>query len=295
MKQDQSDSHSEIDPKYFAPPDAKFIEGITPFLEGLYKHYFRVEMDGWENVQKGAALYVGNHNGMITFEVLMLFYAWWQRFKGSKRAFGLAHGIALHNPFFKWIISRIGAIPASPAYADAALGMGNSLLVFPGGEKECFRPYSEKAKVDFYQRKGFLKVAIRNKVPIVPIVSVGAHESYIIFHRGEEIAEALGLKKKYRLHGFPITARSLFFMWCMVSGVFTFFPLLLAPAALAATFVPLPAKMKFKVLPPLYVHEMVDPKLSEEENLQKLYDLVIDDMQQVLTAEYEKRKYPLIG
>jgi 1-acyl-sn-glycerol-3-phosphate acyltransferase len=275
--------------------DPEFADKISPFLKGLYEHYFRCEISGWENVPEGTALFVGNHNGLLTFEVLMLFYAWWQQFGASRRALGLAHSIALNNPFFRWIIPRIGAIPAEPALAEEALGRGYSLLVYPGGEKESFRPFRERRRVDFFQRKGFVRLALKTGVPIVPIVSVGAHESYVIIHRGEEIAEALGLKDKFRLHGFPITYRSIFFFWCLATGVFTFFPLLIAPAAFMAIFVPLPAKMTFRILPPIDVRGMVDPKLSDEENTQKIYDHVIYTIQSVVDEEYAKRKLPVIG
>ena len=272
-----------------------FVEKISPFLEGLYKYYFRCDIEGWENVPEGKSLFVGNHNGLLTFEVLMLFYGWWQRYGAAKRALGLAHSIALNNPFFRWILPRIGAIPASPEIAAEAMERGYSLLVYPGGEKESFRPYSERKKVDFFQRKGFIRLALNAKVPLVPVVSIGGHESYIILHQGEEIAEKLGLTEKFRLHGFPITFRSLFFFWCLVSGVFTFFPLLIAPAAFMAIFVPMPAKMSFRILPAMDLQKMWDKQLSEEENIQKIYDEVLGRIQATLTAEYDKRKYPVIG
>jgi 1-acyl-sn-glycerol-3-phosphate acyltransferase len=275
--------------------DPSFQDKIQPFLKGLYDHYFRVDLDGWENLPDGQVLFVGNHNGLLTFEVLMLFYAWWEKFRGARRAVGLAHAVALDNPFFSWLIPRLGAIPADPDLANEAFDRGYSLLVYPGGEKESFRPYKERKQLNFFQRKGFIRLALKAKVPMVPIVSIGAHESYVILHRGEEIAEALGLKKKLRLHGLPITYRSLFFAWCVASGLVTFFPLLLAPAAFFSIFIPLPAKMVFKILPPVDVCAMVDPALSEEENLQKIYDHVTGLMQDVLSSEYEKRKYPVVG
>src|SRR6476620_7701609 len=71
--------------------DPAFADKIAPFLRGLYQHYFRCEITGWENVPERKALYVGNHNGLLTFEVLMLFYAWWERFGLARRALGLAH------------------------------------------------------------------------------------------------------------------------------------------------------------------------------------------------------------
>lgn len=275
--------------------DPVFAKKMMPFLKGLWDHYFRCDISGWENVPEKRALYVGNHNGLITFEVLMLFYAWWEKFGSNRRALGLAHSVALNNPFFRWIVPRLGAIPADPEIAIEALDRDYSLLVYPGGEKESFRPYTERKKVDFFQRKGFIKLALKAKVPIVPIVSVGAHESYVILHRGEEIAEALGLKKKFRLHGVPITFRSVFFMWCVATGIFTFFPLLIAPAAFMAIFIPMPARMSFRILPEIDVVSMVDPALSEEDNLKKIYDHVLNVMQGVLSEEYSKRKLPVIG
>ncbi len=275
--------------------DHNFAEKIEPFLEGLYKHYFRCEVTGWENIPSNKALFVGNHNGLLTFEVLMVFYAWWKRFGPSRRALGLAHNIALKNPLFRWIIPRIGAIPADPEVALEALSRDYSLLVYPGGEKEAFRPYTERKKVDFFQRKGFIRLALKAKVPIVPLVSVGAHESYVILHRGEELAEKLGLKDRFRLHGVPVTFRSLFFMWCITSGLFTFFPLLMAPSAFMAIFVPMPAKMKFKILKPVDVTAMLEEDKTEEENLQKIYDYITRLMQEALTEEYAKRKLPLLG
>lgn len=275
--------------------DPVFAEKAMPFLEGLYKHYFRCELSGWENVPEGRALFVGNHNGVLTFEVLMMFYAWWERFRGSRRALGLAHNIALNNPLFRWLIPKLGAIPGDPELAHEALEKGYSLLVYPGGLKESFRPYKDRKKVDFFQHKGFIRLALKAKVPMVPIVSIGAHESYVILSRGEKIAEALGLKKKMRLQGVPITYRGVFFAWLVGTGMLTFFPLLLAPAAFLTIFIPLPAKMTFKILPPIDVCAMLDPNLSEDENLQKIYDFIVSEMQRVLTAEYKKRKLPVVG
>jgi hypothetical protein len=105
----------------------------------------------------------------------------------------------------------------------------------------------------------------------------------------------LGLKDKMRLHGVPITARGVFFAWCVFTGMFTFFPLLIAPAALLWTFIPLPAKMTFKILPAVDVNAMFKAELTEEENLQRIYDHITGLIQTAVTEEYAKRKYPVIG
>ena len=275
--------------------DPEFAEKIAPMLDFLFTKYFRCQVTGWENVPDTKSLFVGNHNGLITFEVVMLFYAWWKRYKFTRRALGLTHGIALNNPFFRWICPRIGAIPADPEVAAEAMERGFSLLCYPGGEKEAFRPFTQNQRVDFYQRKGFIRLALKAKVPIVPIVSVGAQETYIILNRGEKLAAKLGLTEKYRLHGVPITFRLLFFLWLLATGAVTFFPLLLAPAAFAAIFIPMPSKMSFRFLPPIDVCAMVDPAKTEEENHQRIYDHVISVMQRAVIEDFAKRALPIVG
>lgn len=275
--------------------DPGFAEKVMPFLKGLYDYYFRCEISGWGNVPKGKAIFVGNHNGLLTFEVLMLFYAWFSHFGWSRRALGLSHDVALRNPAFSWLIPKLGAIPADPEIALEALERDYSLMAFPGGEKEAFRPFSRRKHVEFYGRKGFIRLARAARVPLVPIVSIGAAESYIILKRGERIAEALGLKKYFRLHGVPITFRGIFFAWCMVTGIFTFFPLLLAPGALLSVFIPLPTKMAFRILPPIDINSVWNDDRSEDENLEIIYQQITHAMQQVLTEEYSKRRFPILG
>ena len=182
--------------------DPAWIEKLSPFLEGLSSVYFRSEFEGWENIPSRNALFVGNHNGLLTFEILVLFHEWWKRFGSEQKALGLAHEMVFKSPFLKWMMPKLGAVRAHPEIAAQALDEGYSLLVYPGGEKESFRPYKERKKIDFYGRKGFLRLALKTRVPIVPVVSIGAHESYVILSRGEEIAE------KTRAQ------RSFSFAWC---------------------------------------------------------------------------------
>ncbi|HTL11922.1 MAG TPA: lysophospholipid acyltransferase family protein [Bdellovibrionota bacterium] len=302
----ETESETETDTGKWDPRwgkvDLEFTQKLEPLLDALYTVYFRCDIQGWENVpdkKNGPALFVGNHNGLLTWEVLMLFHAWLKQTGGERPALGLAHGIAFGNPVFSWLTQRIGAIPAEPEIALGALKRGFDLMVYPGGEKESFRPFAERAKVDFFGRQGFLRLALKAGVPIVPLASIGAHETYVILDRGEELAERLGLKEKFRLHGLPITPTSLLAMWCLSVGLITFFPLLLAPAILASAFIPLPAKMDFKILPAVDVcaiaREMGDSQGDKPETLQRLYDLVVGQLQETVTTGYAGRKYPVVG
>ena len=57
----------------------------------------------------------------------------------------------------------------------------------------------------------------------------------------------------------------------------------------------MPAKMHFKILPPIDIAKMLDAELNEEENFQKIYDYIVFKMQSAMTDQYCKRKFPVIG
>ena len=54
-------------------------------------------------------------------------------------------------------------------------------------------------------RKGFIRMAIRAGVPIVPIATVGGPDSMPVLARGRRLAKALQLDKVARLKMFPIS------------------------------------------------------------------------------------------
>lgn len=276
--------------KVFGEVDYQFVKKIEPILSFLYRYYFRCDISGWNHVPEKKAIYVGNHNGMLTFEVLMLFYAWWKRFGLSHRVLGVVHSVVFRSFFFRWLIPKLGTVPAEKGVSAHYLEEGYSLLIYPGGLEEAFRSYFQRKKIDFCQRKGFIRLALKSGVPLVPIVSIGAHESYFILHRAEFIVSWLGLKDKLRIKGVPITVRFIFFLGCFFCSFSYWFS-----ALFLSIFIPMPAKMKFKILPPIDVCSFLDSSLDEEQNLQLIYDRVVELMQTELTIEYSKRRLPLVG
>src|SRR5438045_41572 len=111
------------------------MKRLAPFFEGLYRHYFRCKISGWENVPDHKVLFTSNHNGLLTFEMFMLFYAWWKRYGFKRKALGLAHDLAINNVLFRWLCPKIGAIPGNQEIAQEAFDHDYSLLVYPGGLK----------------------------------------------------------------------------------------------------------------------------------------------------------------
>ena len=169
------------------------IKAWMPFGEWLYRHYFRVETEGWHHIpSQGKMLIVGTHNGgSASPDTSMFMYDWFRRFGYERLAYGLMHPLAWKVPGVGGLAAQMGAILAHPRMASAAFERGAAVLVYPGGAQDMFRPHQMRDRVYFAGRKGFIKLALREEVPIVPIISHGAHDTLIIL--GDFYQQALQL------------------------------------------------------------------------------------------------------
>jgi 1-acyl-sn-glycerol-3-phosphate acyltransferase len=93
-------------------------------------------------------------------------------------------------------LNAAGAIAANRINADRALDRGAAVLVFPGGDVDACKPFRDRYKIDFGSRRGFIRLALERRIPIVPVVSAGAHESLFIYSRGDALAQRLRLDKR---------------------------------------------------------------------------------------------------
>lgn len=163
--------------------DPKIIESFMPVWEWFYRYYFRVQSDGWHHLaSEERVLLVGSHNGgLASPDMFMMMYDWFRRFGTQRPVYGLMHpSVWKVNPDLGQLAGKLGAIQAHPRMAIAALQKGASVLVYPGGPQDIFRPHEHRHKIFFAGRKGFIKLALREKVPIVPAISYGAHDTLIV-------------------------------------------------------------------------------------------------------------------
>ena len=256
--------------------DPDYIREMTPLGWLISTLYFRADVRGIENVpERGAVLMVGNHSGgNLSPDSFVLGLAFNTYFGVERPFYQLAHNLVMLMPQLRFL-RRLGTVGASWENAGRLLKKGATVLVYPGGDWEVHRPSWQSGKVDFGGRQGFLKVALANRVPIVPVVSVGGQETALFLTRGEHLAKLLRLDRVLRLKVLPISIAA---PWGLNIGDFV-------------GHLPLPAKISISVLEPIDLRQ----KFGPEPDLDKCYRYVTRLMQKELDRLSAERRLPVIG
>jgi 1-acyl-sn-glycerol-3-phosphate acyltransferase len=256
--------------------DADFIRERLPLLWLFASIWYRGEVRGLGNIpDSGPVLLVGNHSGGNLTPDTLVFTLAFNTYFGVERAFyQLAHNLVLSMPGLGQL-RKFGTVAASPENARKALDSGAALLVYPGGDYEVHRPSWEGHRVDFGNRKGFIRLAVEQGVPIVPVVSIGGQETALFLSRGEGLARLLRLDKKFRLKVLPI---SLALPWGLNVGDML-------------GHIPAPAKITIETLPPIDLQAEFGP----DPDVDEIYDHLMRLMQETLDALAAERRLPVLG
>src|SRR3954454_16753988 len=255
--------------------DPDYIRRVLPLWRAVLQTYFRGEVRGLENIpEEGPCLLVGNHSGGIMIVDTFVFAAeFYERFGPERRFHQLAHDLAARMPATG--ISRWGTVAASHDNARRAFDKGAPVLVYPGGDYETFRPSWHSDRIEFGGRKGFVKLALDEGVPIVPVVSIGGAGAALFVTRGAPGARLTGLAKLARIKVLRVQIAP---------------PFGITVLDLPGRF-PLPSKITIQVLPPVDLKERFGPSPDPDE----VYEELTDEMQDTLDDLSEERTLPLVG
>jgi 1-acyl-sn-glycerol-3-phosphate acyltransferase len=194
--------------------------------EPVYSKWFRVEWEGLEKIPaEGGALLVANHAGAIPSDAPVIMHGIEKEL--GRPVYGLADYFFRTVPVVGTLWARGGGVSARPANAYRLLKeQGQLVLDFPEGTKGPSKSFSDRYQLRRFGRGGFVEIAMRAGVPIVPIAVTGSEEAMPVIFRLPAVAKALGLPY------FPVTANIL----------------ALGPLGVV---VPFPAKFKLRVLDPI--------------------------------------------
>jgi 1-acyl-sn-glycerol-3-phosphate acyltransferase len=175
--------------------DVDFTENVFyPMLRPIYRHWFRVEVRGIENIPAtGGALVVSNHSGTIALDSLMVQLAIHDEHPQRRVMRALGADLVFSTPFLGTIARRSGSTLATTADAERLFEQGELVGVFPEGFKGVGKPFRERYKLQRFGRGGFVSAALQAQVPIIPCSVVGAEETFPILGNMGTVARLFGL------------------------------------------------------------------------------------------------------
>lgn len=257
--------------------DPDFIRRRLPAI-ARYTSYFTPEVRGLDRLPAdGPALLVGNHSGFVYMpEAWACGQAVLSRRGVDPPAYVLAYDLLFGVPGIGSFLRRFGAIPANACEAESALSRGACVLVYPGGDFEACRPWTQRNEIDFGGRTGFVRLALRSGVPVVPVVAHGAHHAVTVLARGDRLARAIGLDR-VRIKVLPLLAGPPF----GINSVLT--PPL-----------PMPAHLTLEFLPALDWTAYGPGAAGEPEVVSACYFQITGQMQAALDRLSAEQPYPLL-
>jgi 1-acyl-sn-glycerol-3-phosphate acyltransferase len=264
---------TQIDPDDIERDD-DLIARIAMYVGPLLDLWFQPEIRGLERMPKGPALLVGNHNGgTMSPDSFVIGVALYREHGVENVPYWLGHDMLVGLPFFRHVVP-LGVVRASKAMAHNLFVAGRKVLVYPGGEQETLRTWGDRDRIIFAGRTGYIRLALRERVPVVPIVVAGAHEVFVVLGGGEALARLLLTKLLFRVTTWPLT---LSFPWGLTPG----------PPVL---YLPFPVRMLGEVLEPI-VFERDGPEAAQDEQyVRRCDDLVRARMQAALTRLADERR-----
>lgn len=256
------------------PRDPAYVARLMPIVNLAMRVWFRAEVRDMSRVPDGGALVVSNHSGgLLPMDVPIFAGAFFDEFGADRPLYCLAHDL-LFTGAAGQVMRRCGFVPADRESAHVVLTSGATTIVFPGGDYDAGRPFTEANRICFAGRTGYVRTALRAGVPIVPMVSIGGQEAQLHLSRGEWINRLLRLDKVIRTKYLPLSIG---------------FPFGLTP-----TFppnLPLPTKIVTQVLEPIDL----GAEFGSDPDLDEIDRVVRTRMQVALDDLARHRRFPVLG
>lgn len=273
-------------------PTPKGLWLIRKLIRPFVRIAFRPKLFGFENLpQDRPFLLVTNHSGGLGLAEILCFASLYVEETDRLRkeipmaGFALPLGFAI-EPVIS-IHRMLGSIPSTYEHAFQALEKGVSILIFPGGDHEALRPIWKVHEVDFGKRQGFLRIAHKAGVPIVPMGIRGGLFTAPILFRANWLTwlfvwpRFFGMKRwsvsLLSLVGIALLAflpislwLRLFLVWLWAGSPFTFYPIF-------------PASLRFRIGAAMDAETLFAPHGPKEDMFEEAYSRVVQAVQELVS------------
>jgi 1-acyl-sn-glycerol-3-phosphate acyltransferase len=153
-------------------------------------HRYSVEGEA-HLLEPGSALVVGYHGRPSAHDLCMLQIYLLEKHDIVTHAF-MHQGVS-KVPVLRHLIEAMQFLTGDDERTAAAVAAGHKLIVTPGGTREGYRSSRVKNRVDWGERNGFIKLAMRHRLPILPAAGIGVDDTFYAPIDGYRLQKEHGL------------------------------------------------------------------------------------------------------
>ena len=150
----------------------------TERIFGALAIYHNHRAVGLEQLPEDGCLVVVNHS-LATYDFGLLALRIFQHTERVPRCLG--DRAIFQTPVVSDLAEAVGVVQGSPETAARLLGMGETVIVAPGGMREALRPSSQAYELSWLGRKGFARLAIQAQVPIMLAACPKADDIFTVY------------------------------------------------------------------------------------------------------------------
>ena len=159
----------------------KLINSVFDIFSPFEK-YHSYKIMGLEKIPHNTGFIIISNHSFLAYDMLFFMKAYY------KQTGRLIRGVTDHTifkvPLLRDLFLKLGILDGTMENSSKILSNNYGLIIYPGGAREAMKPSSEKYQLRWQGRYGFIKLAIKNNVPVIPIVSKGNDDIFKIYFDG---------------------------------------------------------------------------------------------------------------
>jgi len=156
--------------------NGSYVAMAAALMQPAYRGWFRVHSEGIEHIpHEGAALLVSNHGGLLPFDGTMIWTDVVTRMHPARVPRPVADYFVPLMPLVSTIYQRCGAVSGSRGNVHRLLEHGELVLLFPEGTAGVGKRLRDRYRLQRWS-VGHAEMAIRHRVPVIPVSVVGPDE-----------------------------------------------------------------------------------------------------------------------
>jgi 1-acyl-sn-glycerol-3-phosphate acyltransferase len=160
--------------------DYEVMNTLRPFLEFMVRSYWRVEASGIQNIpDEGKGILIVSHTGLLPWDSVMVATAVQLEHPSQRLVRSLYGDEYPGNLILSRLLVKSGQVVASEENCSRLLRLEQLVALYPEDAKSRRRYQKGSVEINQFMKGGYIRVALQEKAPIIPVSITGTDENYI--------------------------------------------------------------------------------------------------------------------